>query len=108
MLEMCQGPPHINKVKPYKSVLSFKVRLFIQSWKQREFVYLIYIYTKKKKKKQQPHIAPLKSGVQSHSPSPRSASISSVSSCFWWAAIRVKWADIPARFAPEIEPALVF
>ena len=28
-LERWQGPPHINKVKKYESVLSFKVHLFI-------------------------------------------------------------------------------
>ena len=35
-----QGPPHINTVKWYDIVSSFKVSLFIQSWNQREFVYL--------------------------------------------------------------------
>ena len=28
-----QGPPHINKVKQYETVLSLKVSLFIKSWK---------------------------------------------------------------------------
>ena len=42
--EKWQGPPHVNKVKQYDIVLSFNVSLFIQfiqSWKQREFVYLV-------------------------------------------------------------------
>ena len=41
-----QDPPHINKVKQYEAVLSFKVSLFIQfipAWKQREFDYLICV-----------------------------------------------------------------
>ena len=43
-VERWQGPPHINKVKQFDTVLSFRVRLFIQfiqSWKQRVLVYLI-------------------------------------------------------------------
>ena len=34
-LERWQGPPHINEVKQYETVLSFHVSLFIQSCKQR-------------------------------------------------------------------------
>ena len=44
--ERWQGPPHINKVKQYEIVFSFKVSLFIHfihSWTQREFVYLVCI-----------------------------------------------------------------
>ena len=42
-LERWQGPPHINKVKQYEVVLSFKASLFtqiIQSCKSSEFDYL--------------------------------------------------------------------
>ena len=51
-LERWQGPPNKNKVKQYEIVLSFKVGLFIlfiQSWKQSEFVYLVCLRMKKKK-----------------------------------------------------------
>ena len=39
-LERWQGPPHTHThtEKQYERVLSFKVSLFIQLWKQREFV----------------------------------------------------------------------
>ena len=43
-LESWQGPPHINKTKQREIVLSFKASLFsqfIQSWKQRQSVYLV-------------------------------------------------------------------
>ena len=43
-LERWQGPPHINKMKQYETVLSFKITLyvqFIQSWKQRDFAYIV-------------------------------------------------------------------
>ena len=36
-LERWQGPPHINKVKQYEIVLSFKVSLFIQLFELGEF-----------------------------------------------------------------------
>ena len=46
-LERWQGPPHVNKVKLYETVSSFKVSLFIQSWKQWKFVYLVCLGLKK-------------------------------------------------------------
>ena len=45
-LNRWQGLPHINNVKQYETVLSFKSALyieFIQSGKQRKLVYLVYI-----------------------------------------------------------------
>ena len=48
-LERWQGPPNINKVKEYETVLPLKVSLFIRfirSWKQREFVYLVCLSIK--------------------------------------------------------------
>ena len=42
--ERWQGPPHINRLKQHKIVLSFKVSLFIQSWEQREFAKLVWRY----------------------------------------------------------------
>ena len=49
-VEMWQGPPHINKVKQYETVLSFQVSSFIQfiqPWKQKDFVYLVCFGIKK-------------------------------------------------------------
>ena len=49
-LERWQGPPHISKVKQYAIVLSFKLILFIQfiqSQKQRDFIYLVCLHIKK-------------------------------------------------------------
>ena len=43
-LERWQGLPYMNKVKWYEIVLSFIVSLFIQSLKQREFVYLVCLH----------------------------------------------------------------
>lgn len=40
MLERWQGPPHVNKLKAYVSVLSLRVNLLNQSWKRTELVYL--------------------------------------------------------------------
>ena len=42
-----QDPPHINKVKQY-TVLSFKVSLFIQSWKPRQSVCLVCLGRRKR------------------------------------------------------------
>ena len=42
--EVAGSATYINKVKQYATMLSFKVSLFvpfIQSWKQREFDYLV-------------------------------------------------------------------
>ena len=44
--ESWQVLPNFNKVKLCETVLSFKVRLFIQSWK--EFIYLVNFGIKKK------------------------------------------------------------
>ena len=70
-LEVWQGPPHVNKVKQYETLLSFKVSLFIQfiqSRKQREFVYFVCLGIKKrlKKKTSSPklHSAPLSKGSE--------------------------------------------
>ena len=41
---MWQGPPNTNKVKQYEIVLSFKVSLFIQSWKRRDCQWRFYPY----------------------------------------------------------------
>ena len=49
-LERWQGPPHINKVKQYETVLSFKLSLFIQSWKRGEAVCLFSLFRHKKKR----------------------------------------------------------
>ena len=51
-VERWQGPPHINKVKWYEMLLSFRVSLFIQSWQWREFYYFVSLGIKKKKKKE--------------------------------------------------------
>lgn len=40
-LERWQGPLNVNKTKQYEIVLSFKLDLFVRSWKWREFVYLV-------------------------------------------------------------------
>ena len=44
------GSATYKQVKQYGAVLSFKVRLFIPSWKQRQLVNLVSGKKKKKKK----------------------------------------------------------
>ena len=43
-LERWQGPPHINKVKQYEIVLSFKVRLLVYSVVRRKRVCLFSLF----------------------------------------------------------------
>ena len=49
-LERWQGPPNINKLKQYETLLSFKFSLliqFVKSWKQRLFICLVCLGIKK-------------------------------------------------------------
>ena len=46
-LERWQGPPHVNQVKQYETLSSFKVSLliqFFQPWKQEDYICIIRLH----------------------------------------------------------------